>query len=222
MSEKITARQFHQADGVGDWRVVGGGASTFYPTDSFATAARLVQALAEIPAVAGRAPDVDLRPDGVFLSLFTTAPDPDGLSSEDVTLARLISAAAAELGLTAAAAELSNTVLVIDALDVSTVEPFWRAVLGYTSDDGELLDPYRRSPVVCFQPMDAPRPQRNRVHLDVWVPLDQAASRVARAIAAGGILVSDAMAPSWWVLADAEGNEACVATWTGTDGLGYP
>lgn len=26
----------------------------------------------------------------------------------------------------------------------------------------------------------------------------------------------------WWVLADAEGNEACVATWIGTDGLGYP
>ena len=34
--------------------------------------------------------------------------------------------------------------------------------------------------------------------------------------------VSDAMAPSWWVLADVEGNEACVATWIGTDGLGYP
>jgi 4a-hydroxytetrahydrobiopterin dehydratase len=30
------------------------------------------------------------------------------------------------------------------------------------------------------------------------------------------------MAPSWWVLADPEGNEACVATWIGTDGAGYP
>jgi 4a-hydroxytetrahydrobiopterin dehydratase len=29
--------------------------------------------------------------------------------------------------------------------------------------------------------------------------------------------VSDEHAPSWWVLADAEGNEACVATWVGRD-----
>jgi hypothetical protein len=27
--------------------------------------------------------------------------------------------------------------------------------------------------------------------------------------------VSDQNAPSWWVLADAEGQEACVATWLG-------
>lgn len=41
--------------------------------------------------------------------------------------------------------------------------------------------------------------------------------RVAAAIAAGGRLVTDANAPYGWVLADAEGNEACVATagWTG-------
>jgi 4a-hydroxytetrahydrobiopterin dehydratase len=60
--------------------------------------------------------------------------------------------------------------------------------------------------------MDAPRPQRNRIHIDVWVPHDQAEARVAAAIAAGGRLVTDKHAPSWWVLADAEGNEACVAT----------
>ena len=39
----------------------------------------------------------------------------------------------------------------------------------------------------------------------------------AAAIAAGGHLVTDEHAPSWWVLADAEGNEACVATWMGRD-----
>jgi 4a-hydroxytetrahydrobiopterin dehydratase len=45
---------------------------------------------------------------------------------------------------------------------------------------------------------------------------------VAAAVAAGGRVVSDEMAPSGWVLADPEGNEACVATWIGTDGRGYP
>jgi len=29
--------------------------------------------------------------------------------------------------------------------------------------------------------------------------------------------VIDSYAPSWWVLADAEGNEACVATWMSRD-----
>jgi 4a-hydroxytetrahydrobiopterin dehydratase len=36
-------------------------------------------------------------------------------------------------------------------------------------------------------------------------------------LAAGGHLVSDAHAPAWRVLADAEGNEVCVATGMGRD-----
>lgn len=36
---------------------------------------------------------------------------------------------------------------------------------------------------------------------------------MAAAIAAGGRLVTDKYAPSWWTLADAEGNEADVCTW---------
>ncbi|WUK52311.1 hypothetical protein OG836_11005 [Micromonospora zamorensis] len=47
------------------------------------------------------------------------------------------------------------------------------------------------------------------------VALDQAEARIAAALAADGNLLSDAHAPLWWVLADAEGNEACVATWVG-------
>ena len=35
---------------------------------------------------------------------------------------------------------------------------------------------------------------------------------------AGGHLISDADAPSFWVLGDAEGNEACVCTWQGRSG----
>jgi 4a-hydroxytetrahydrobiopterin dehydratase len=226
MSEQITARQFHHSGGVTDWRVTDGGACAYFPTGSFAAGARLVQAIAELPGVAEHAPDVDVRPDGVFVRLFTAAPAPDGLSGRDVELARLVSAAARRLGLTAEPAETSNVVVTIDALDVPAVLPFWRAVLGYADRGGgpvdELNDRHRRKPVVCFQQMDAPRPQRNRIHLDVWVPHEQAEARVAAALAAGGHVVSDVMAPSWWVLADPEGNEACVATWIGTDGLGYP
>jgi 4a-hydroxytetrahydrobiopterin dehydratase len=106
----------------------------------------------------------------------------------------------------------------IDALVGPDVLPFWRALLGYREEGSEdLVDPHDRGPSFWFQEMDAPRPQRNRMHVDVSVPHDQAEARVAAAIAAGGHLVTDQHAPAWWTLADAEGNEADVATWMGRD-----
>jgi 4a-hydroxytetrahydrobiopterin dehydratase len=44
------------------------------------------------------------------------------------------------------------------------------------------------------------------------VPPEQAEARVAAAVAAGGHLVRDEFAPSWWTLADTEDHEADVAT----------
>ena len=74
MTERITARQFHFSSGVGDWRVADGGACAYFRTGSFATGVRFVQAVSELPNLDDQAPDVDLRPDGVFVRLFTTAP----------------------------------------------------------------------------------------------------------------------------------------------------
>jgi 4a-hydroxytetrahydrobiopterin dehydratase len=125
---------------------------------------------------------------------------------------------ARELGAPADPSAVQTIQLAIDALVRPEVMPFWRAVLGYLDrgdGDEDLLDPRGRAPNVWFQQMDAPRPQRNRIHLDVWVPHDQAEARVAAALAAGGRLVTEEYAPSWWVLADAEGNEADVCTWQG-------
>ena len=114
--------------------------------------------------------------------------------------------------------------IAVDAIDIRAVRPFWKAVLGYDDDraaagdvEPALADPAGIGPSVWFQQMDVPRPQRNRIHLDVTVPHDVAEQRVAAAIAAAGRLVSDRRAPSFWVLADAEGNEACVSTWQGRD-----
>jgi 4a-hydroxytetrahydrobiopterin dehydratase len=127
---------------------------------------------------------------------------------------------ARELGVLADPSAVQTIQVTIDALVGPEVMPFWRAVLGYR-DRGDspedLIDPHGRGPSFWFQQMDAPRPQRNRIHIDVWVPHDHAEARIAAAIAAGGHLVTDQYAPAWWVLADAEGNEACVATWMGRD-----
>ncbi len=195
--------------------MLGEGACTYFRTGSFAAGARLVHAISELAGLDDHHPDVDLRYGGVVVRLITITDDYYGLSERDVELARQISAVARELGVPADPSAVQTVQVTIDALVGPEVMPFWRAVLGY-QDRGDspedLIDPHGRGASFWFQQMDAPRPQRNRIHIDVWVPHDQAEARIAAAIAAGGHLVTDKHAPAWWTLADAEGNEVDVAT----------
>jgi len=214
MSGQITAAQFHESDGVDDWRVLFGGAHAHFRTGSFATGVALVDAIGELADAMDHHPDVDLRYGGVTVRLVSH--DVGGLSDRDARLARQISEAARELDIPTDPSRVQAVQVAVDALVSPDVVPFWKAVLGYREDGSEdLVDPSGRGPSFWFQQMDAPRPQRNRIHVDVSVPHDQAEARIAAALAAGGHLVSDAHAPAWWTLADAEGNEVDVATWQG-------
>jgi 4a-hydroxytetrahydrobiopterin dehydratase len=211
MSETITPQRFHEFD----WRVVRDDASTHFRTDSFEAGVALVNAIGTLAAAANNMPDVDLRSDGVTVRLGTRHP---GLNEDDVALAEQISAAARELGVPVDLTGLQIVQVAIDALVIPDVLPFWRAVLGYQQvGDEDLIDPHLQGAPFWFQQMDAPRPQRNRIHIDVYVPHDEAEARVAAAIAAGGHVVSDENAPGWWTLADAEGNEVDVAPWPDLD-----
>ncbi|CAM5745559.1 hypothetical protein STAFG_1339 [Streptomyces afghaniensis 772] len=212
-TEHVRPQQFHETVGVEDWRVVGEGACAYFRAGSFAAGAEFLQAISEIPGVGDDHPDVDVRREGVTVRLITVTDDYYGLTERHVELARKISAVARALGIPADPSAVQTVQVTIDALAGPDVVAFWRALLGYQdrANSGEdLMDPRRRGAPFYFQQMDAPRPQRNRVHVDVWVPYDQAEIRIAAALAAGGRLVSDADAPSNWVLADPEGNEACV------------
>ncbi|HEX2088793.1 MAG TPA: VOC family protein [Actinomycetota bacterium] len=215
MPASITPKQFHQTDGVDDWRVLGDGACAYFPTASFEEGVRLIQAISEIGGLGAGHPDIDLRVEGVTVRLVTITAGYYGLSQRDVELARAISTVARDLDLAADPSATQTVQIAIDALVHPDVIPFWRAVLGYVDRDpvGEdLIDPHRRGAPLWFQQMDAPRPQRNRIYVDVFVPHEEAEKRVAAAIAAGGHLVGDEHAPEWWTLADAEGNEVDVAT----------
>jgi len=148
-----------------------------------------------------------------------------GLTDKDAELAATISALAAGAGARSRPRSSMAVEIAIDAMDIDAVRPFWQAVLGYVEEPPSapggqvhaLLDPSRIGPAVWFQQMDEPRPQRNRIHIDVTVAADEAADRLAAALAAGGRLLTDQYARSFWVLADAEGNEACVCTWLDRD-----
>ena len=212
MSESVTPQRFHEVD----WRAVRDDASTHFRTGPFAAGVALVNAIGRLADDANHHPDVDLRPDGVTVRLRTEGPG--GLSEREVVLAGQISEAARELSVPVDLTGLQMVQVAIDALVIPEVLPFWRAVLGYRKvGDEDLIDPHFQGPPLWFQQMDAPRPQRNRIHIDVYVPHDQAKARVAAAIAAGGHVVSDENAPGWWTLADAEGNEVDVASWPDRD-----
>jgi 4a-hydroxytetrahydrobiopterin dehydratase len=221
---KLTRQEASDAvTGLG-WRYVLGEFRTEVRTGSLPLAADVAGRAAAVPEAQGHL-RMDVRADRVLLALQTA--ELGRVTARDVELARRISAAAQEFRLTTTAGDGIRTVQVleigIDAMDIASIRPFWKAVLGYDDEPGltgpedALVDPLRQGPAIWFQQMDAPRPQRNRLHFDVSVPHDEVHRRIEATIAAGGKLLNDAEAPAFWVLADPEGNEACVTTWQGRD-----
>jgi 4a-hydroxytetrahydrobiopterin dehydratase len=187
---------------------------------SFTEAVRLIALVAEDAEQMDHHPDVDLRWRDVTFTVSTHSEG--GLTQLDVELAHRILEAGGLVGATTRPA-VERIEICLDVEDPAAVVDFWRVGLGYRAAGGdssggdatggtELHDPAGRGPVLWFQVMKPPRRERGRFHLDVYVPDDEAQTRIDAVLAAGGRLVSDAAAPSWWVLADAEGNELCLCT----------
>jgi 4a-hydroxytetrahydrobiopterin dehydratase len=213
------------------WRLVLSELRAEVLTGSLALAADVAGRAAAEPGAEGHL-RLDVRSDRVIFSLQTSAVG--GVTPEDVELARRISAMTEEFRLTTRSGigESSRSVqgleIAIDAMDAAAIRPFWKAALGYADEPGPpdpagaLADPLGQGPAIWFQQMDEPRPQRNRIHLDISVPHDEAEERMQAMLAAGGRVTYDAEAPAFWVLADAEGNEACITTWQGRDAAEEP
>ena len=101
------------------------------------------------------------------------------------------------------------------ALGSARAAPAGAAILlgslaGTIGDD--VRDATGRVPILWFQDTDEHETPRQRFHVDVWVPPEVAEQRIAAAVAAGGIVVDDRQAPSYSVIADQDGNKACVCT----------
>lgn len=194
--------------GLADWRLLLDRLHATFRAGSLAQAAAFVQRVAQVVA-ADADVDVDLRGSGMVRV---------AVAQDDVASAGSIAALAAQEGLTSEPLAAATAEVAIDAMDIPAVRPFWRAVLGYVDDgDNAIADPNRIGPPFWFQQMDQPRRQRNRFHVDVTVPHDVAQNRIDAALAAGGTLRTDRWAKAFWVLADPEGNEACICTWQDRD-----
>lgn len=202
-----------EAAGLADWRQLFEALRTRFLTGDFDTGLELVTRIGALADAADHHPDLDLRYPHVNITLFSH--DVFGVTSRDVALARQISDAAADLGVSADPSAASVVEIALDTWDHEEIKPFWRAVLGFddSPESGKAVyDPAGSLPALWFQhttPHDEPR---QRFHLDIRVPPEVADSRIAAALEAGGVLVSTESSPRFTVLADAQGNKACVTT----------
>jgi 4a-hydroxytetrahydrobiopterin dehydratase len=180
-------------------------------TSTFAAGLALVEAIGAAAEAMDHHPDLDLR--YTHLDVRLTSHDTGAVTGRDLRLAETISALAADAGLELDGTRLSRLELGLDTPDHAAVLPFWAAVLRLDQAAGpELHDPSGVLPAVWFQRSGGEEP-RQRWHPDVWVDPADVRPRIDAALAAGGTLVSDKEAPSFWVLADPEGNRMCLCTW---------
>ncbi|GGK67765.1 VOC family protein [Ornithinimicrobium pekingense] len=206
--------------GTEDWRLVFS-AMACYPTPTTQHALELAEEAARFPDEAELPLSVDLRPGLVVLD---SGKDLWEMREGYEALAARVQARAREMGLEADV-DLPRFVQVgIDAVDIPAVRRFWKVALGYVEDPREevtdLVDPRRLNPVFFLQDLDeddeARRAQRNRIHVDVYLPHDVALERVAAAVEAGGRVVHD-HDPFWWTVADPEGNEVDLSVVVGRE-----
>jgi len=180
---------------------------------SFPDAVQLIGLVGQEAEAMDHHPDVDLRWRTVTFTFSTHSAG--GVTELDVELAHRVLELAAQVGATTLPAP-ERVEIALDVTDADAVRPFWLAGLGYQplpSEAGglELQDRSGRGPVLWFQHMDPPRTGRGRFHLDVYVAdVASARHRVQACLEAGGRLVGTEHVPSWWVLADREGNELCI------------
>ncbi|QDO88615.1 4a-hydroxytetrahydrobiopterin dehydratase [Ornithinimicrobium ciconiae] len=198
--------------GLTHWRDLAQGLHARFGTGDFAAGLRFVEAVGQAAEEAGHHPDVTLTYPHVDIALISH--DVGAITERDIDLARQISAIATEHDIPAQPEALAQVELALDTADPSRLGPFWAALLRGDTEafqDGDVVGD-ARVPLLWFQETDAHETPRQRFHLDVWIPAELAQERIAAAVAAGGTVVDDEAAPAFTVLADAEGNRACVCT----------
>lgn len=216
-AQTISSKQFHDAAGVADWRVVSSGVQAVFRASSLRHAASLVEPASAAAEEHGILPDIDVRPEAVVVRVPLWATG--GIAPAAPLFAAAVSQAAGRLGLRADPTAVQSLSIYVAQHSEADVRPFFLAVLGYDPvGETDAIDPLRIAPDLAFNPLTGDRPKRGRTHLDVFVPASEAQGRVDAALAAGGRLVDDSQAPAYWSIASPDNHGVDIASWLDTDG----
>ncbi|MEN9342419.1 MAG: hypothetical protein RIR24_6 [Actinomycetota bacterium] len=204
-------KAFIAAEGLQDWAVLHGGPTAVFRTETFTSATNLAGAIAQLPELEPNHLQLTIVSKRLTVRLRREVWD---IEKEHIEIARAISRIAQSHGAVADPSQVQEVQIAIaakpDAIDLD----FWRAALGYepmADDNG--IDPLGNSSTVWMQELDEGKALRHAMHLDVSVSRRHAEARVAAAIKAGGLVVDDSNAPSFWILADRSGNKVCIVAW---------
>jgi 4a-hydroxytetrahydrobiopterin dehydratase len=204
-------RDFLAATGNSDWVVLHGGAVAVFRAGSLSAAARLAEAIAQLPGLEGAGILMTIG-DG-FLTVRLTRVLWQ-LEQRHVELARAISAVAQAHNARADRAAVQEVQVAIAAKRDEIDVDFWRAVLGYLPmADDNAVDPLGHGSTVWMQEINPSKSLRHAMHIDVSLAREEALRRLQAALAAGGRIVDDSHAPEYWTLADRAGNRVCIVSW---------
>jgi len=109
-----------------------------------------------------------------------------------------------------------NIEMTLDCVDLEVTAAFWQSALGYARSHvvaGRYVSLAGDGPTLSLQRVLEPKTTKNRLHLDLLVA--DVDSEVARLRALGAAVLPpgarEEFGQRWFVLADPEGNEFCVA-----------
>jgi 4a-hydroxytetrahydrobiopterin dehydratase len=209
----MEVKDFHAAEGVGDWRILGNGAHARYRCASLAEAAAFAAEIARAAEVLPR-PHLDLRDGSISIRLPAHEAEEMWVDDDDLAAARWIQSRARALGMTPDPGSLRQVQFAVAHAPEVEVRGFWRAVLGYEPlGDEDARDPDERNPRLWFHELRGGGSGRGRTHLDVYVPAESAEAIVAAAVAAGGRIADASNAPHWWSLASPDNHGVDIAPW---------
>ncbi len=214
MSQTLSPQQAADAladAGASGWLSSPNAISTRIETGGFTTGLSLVNAIGEAAEDANHHPDLTLRWGSVDVRL--TSHDVGGVTERDVAMAATVGRLAADADLAPSDADIAVLEMALDTPQRSQILDFWREVLGMAQTDNpdDLVSASGDVPLLWFQESGEEEP-RQRWHPDLWVAPHRVADLISAAEKVGGRVVSDEQAPSFWVLADAEGNRMCFCT----------
>ena len=202
---------FLAAEGLQDWVVLHGGPTAVFNTKSLVEASNFFELIAQLPGLDGSNAQITIVSNRLTVRLTREVWK---IEDSHIALAKEISSIAKSLGLVAEPSQVQEVQIAISAKPDSIDLEFWRAVLGYEPMlEDNAIDPIGNSSTIWMQELDKNKSLRHAMHLDVSVARESAEARVAAAVNAGGIVVEDSHAPSYWILSDRSGNKVCIAAW---------